>query len=238
MTMLEHNLYTNWKVFLKINPTLTPKKTYVKFCCVGRNHTSLKNTCTTSTYFLQSKPLLVDPRECSLMNLTNLIITMMAHTDYSVNNFFSSSLPQLIVSQPFSLFLQPFLWLFLFVKHPNLFNPLRSAESTSRQCSEVNQNFLASFTIYTALFNGIICIQCVSYMWVWFYILYFVIFLFYAHHHHNDSFPNTWSKYVFGIIASFVLDSISNYDSAKLNDFHFGSVFVHNDLHSSSCIAL
>ena len=64
-----------------------------KFCCVGRNHTSLKNTCITSTYFLQSKPLLVDPRECSLMNLTNLIITMMAHTDYSINNFllFSSS---------------------------------------------------------------------------------------------------------------------------------------------------
>ena len=93
MTMLEHNLYTNWMVFLKINPTLTPKKTYVKFCCVVRNHTSLKNTSTTSTYFLQSKPLLVDPRECSLMNLTNLIITMMAHTDYSINNFllFSSS---------------------------------------------------------------------------------------------------------------------------------------------------
>ena len=85
--------YTNWMVFLKINPTLTPKKTYVKFCCVVRNHTSLKNTCITSTYFLQSKPLLVDPRECSLMNLTNLIITMMAHTDYSINNFllFSSS---------------------------------------------------------------------------------------------------------------------------------------------------
>ena len=77
-TMLEHNLYTNWKVFLKINQTLTPKKTYVKFCCVGRNHTSLKNTSTTSTYFLQSKPLLVDPRECSLMNLTNLITTMVA----------------------------------------------------------------------------------------------------------------------------------------------------------------
>ena len=102
MTMLEHNLYTNWMVFLKINPTLTPKKTYVKFCCVGRNHTSLKNTCTTSTYFLQSKPLLVDPRECSLMNLTNLIITMMAHTDYSVNNFllFSSSY-SLPAFQPF-----------------------------------------------------------------------------------------------------------------------------------------
>ena len=46
------------------------------------------------------------------------------------------------------------------------------------------------------------------------------------------------SKYVFGIIAPFVLDSISNYDSAKLYDFHFGSDFVYNDLQSSSCIAL
>ena len=65
----------------------------------------------------------------------------------------------------------------------------------------------------------------------------FVNFLFYAHHQ-NDSFPNTRSKYAFGILAPFVLESISNYYSAKLYDFHFGSDFVYNDLQSSSCIAL
>ena len=47
----------------------------------------------------------------------------------------------------------------------------------------------------------------------------FVNFLFYAHHQ-NDSFPNTRSKYGFDFIAPFVLEMISNYDSAKLYAFN------------------
>ena len=36
----------------------------------------------------------------------------------------------------------------------------------------------------------------------------------------NYSFPNTRSKYRFGFIAPFVLEMISNYDSAKLYAFN------------------
>ena len=84
-----------------------------------------------------------------------------------------------------------------------------------------------------------VCLTCecafISYI---LYVSYELCKLFVYAHHQNDSFPNTRSKYAFGIIAPFVLESISNYDSAKLYDFHFGSDFVYNDLQSSSCIAL
>ena len=126
--MLEHILCKNWKVCLKINPTLTPKRTFAKFCCVVRNHTSLKNIATISIYSLQSKPSLLDQRECSSMNKINLINTMVAYTDHSETHSFSplALLPLLPFSQPylslFSAFFQPFvpfLSTFLNVKHPN-----------------------------------------------------------------------------------------------------------------------
>ena len=116
MTMLEHNSYINWKVCLKTKSTLTPKRT------------SLKNTAAISIYSLQSKPSLLDQRECSSMNKTNLINTMVAYTDHSETHSFSplALLPLLPFSQPYlSLFsalfqpFVPFLSTFLNVKHPN-----------------------------------------------------------------------------------------------------------------------
>ena len=116
------------------------KKSIAKFCCVVRNHTSLKNIATISIYSLQSKPSLLDQRECSSMNKINLINTMVAYTDHSETHSFSplALLPLLPFSQPYlSLFsalfqpFVPFLSTFLNVKHPNFRQALPSLSTSN-----------------------------------------------------------------------------------------------------------
>ena len=71
------NFFKNLKVCLKTSQANIPNRAYVKYCCVVKNLTFLRNMCITSLSSMLCRPSYVKPKDCSTMNKINLIDKIM-----------------------------------------------------------------------------------------------------------------------------------------------------------------
>ena len=62
------NFFKNLKVCLKTSQANIPNRAYVKYCCVVKNLTFLRNMCITSLSSMLCRPSYVKPKDCSIMN--------------------------------------------------------------------------------------------------------------------------------------------------------------------------
>ena len=71
------NFFKNLRVCLKTSQANIPNRAYVKYCCVVKNLTFLRNMCITSLSSMLCRPSYVKPKDCSIMNKINLIDKIM-----------------------------------------------------------------------------------------------------------------------------------------------------------------
>ena len=98
------NFFKNLKVCLKTSLANILNRACVKYCCVVKNLTFLRNMCITSLSSMLCRPSYVKPKDCSIMNKINLIDKIMLPPQSEF-----PKIPNL------------FLLLFFFTFYPNLY---------------------------------------------------------------------------------------------------------------------
>ena len=71
------NFFKNLRVCLKTSLANILNRACVKYCCVVKNLTFLRNMCITSLSSMLCRPSYVKPKDCSIMNKINLIDKIM-----------------------------------------------------------------------------------------------------------------------------------------------------------------